>query len=85
MSVSVEKKDSVTGEKLEGVIFGLYAGEDIVSNQGEVLVEKDTLLEKKATNKNGNLTFDSDLPHGNIMSKRKSEKPDIFRTRKYGR
>ena len=49
VSVSVEKKDSVTGEKLEGVIFGLYAAEDILSNQGEVLVEKDTLLEKKAT------------------------------------
>ena len=68
VSISVEKKDSVTGEKLEGVIFGLYAGEDIVSNQGEVLVEKDTLLEKKAL-ENGHLTADSDLPMGNIMSR----------------
>ena len=74
MSVSVEKKDSVTGEKLEGVIFGLYAGEDIVSNQGEVLVEKDTLLEKKATDKNGNLTFDSDLPHGKYYVKEEVRK-----------
>ena len=74
VSVSVEKKDSVTGEKLEGVIFGLYAGEDIVSNQGEVLVEKDTLLEKKATDKNGNLTFDSDLPHGKYYVKEEVRK-----------
>ena len=74
VSVSVEKKDSVTGEKLEGVIFGLYAGEDIASNQGEVLVEKDTLLEKKATDKNGNLTFDSDLPHGKYYVKEEVRK-----------
>ncbi len=74
VSVSVEKKDSVTGERLEGVIFGLYAGEDIVSNQGEVLVEKDTLLEKKATDNNGNLTFDSDLPHGKYYVKEEVRK-----------
>ena len=69
VSISVEKKDSVTGEKLEGVIFGLYAAEDILSNQGEVLVEKDTLLEKKATDAKGTLTFDSDLPHGKYYVK----------------
>ena len=28
ISISVEKKDTVTEEKLEGVIFGLYAKED---------------------------------------------------------
>ena len=72
--VSVEKKDSVTGEKLEGVIFGLYAAEDILSNQGEVLVEKDTLLEKKATDAKGTLTFDSDLPHGKYYVKEEVRK-----------
>ena len=72
--VSVEKKDSVTGEKLEGVIFGLYAAEDILSNQGEVLVEKDTLLEKKATDTKGTLTFDSDLPHGKYYVKEEVRK-----------
>ena len=74
VSVSVEKKDSVTGEKLEGVIFGLYAAEDILSNQGEVLVEKDTLLEKKATDAKGILTFDSDLPHGKYYVKEEVRK-----------
>lgn len=74
VSVSVEKKDSVTGEKLEGVIFGLYAAEDILSNQGEVLVEKDTLLEKKATDAKGTLTFDSDLPHGKYYVKEEVRK-----------
>ena len=33
-----------------------------IRDRGEVLVEKDTLLEKKATDAKGTLTFDSDLP-----------------------
>ena len=75
ISISVEKKDAVTEEKLEGVIFGLYAKEDILSQQGEVLVEKDTLLEKKATDENGQLTFDSDLYHGKYYVKEEVRKP----------
>lgn len=75
ISLSVEKKDAVTEEKLEGVIFGLYAGEDILTSQGEVLVEKDTLLEKKATDENGQLTFDSDLYHGAYYVKEEVRKP----------
>ena len=43
------RKNSVTKEALEGVVFGLYAGEDIKNMQGKVVVEKDTLLETKAT------------------------------------
>ena len=51
-----------------------YAAEDILSNQGEVLVEKDTLLEKKATDAKGTLTFDSDLPHGKYYVKEEVRK-----------
>lgn len=75
ISISVEKKDAVTEEKLEGVNFGLYAKEDILSQQGEVLVEKDTLLEKKATDEKGQLTFDSDLYHGKYYVKEEVRKP----------
>ena len=75
ISISVEKKDAATEEKLEGVIFGLYAKEDILSQQGEILVEKDTLLEKKATDENGQLTFDSDLYHGKYYVKEEVRKP----------
>ncbi len=53
----------------------MYAKEDILSNQGEVLVEKDTLLEKKATDENGQLTFDSDLYHGTYYVKEEVRKP----------
>lgn len=75
ISISLEKKDAVTEEYLEGVIFGLYAKEDILSQQGEVLLEKDTPLEKKATDENGQLTFDSDLYHGNYYVKEEVRKP----------
>ena len=75
ISISVEKKDAVTEEKLESVIFGLYAKEDILSQQGAVLVEKDTLLEKKATDEKGQLTFDSDLYHGKYYVKEEVRKP----------
>lgn len=74
ISVSVEKKDAVSEEKLGGVVFGLYAAEDIASNQGDVLIEKDTLLEKKATDETGNLTFDSDLFHGKYYVKEEVRK-----------
>ena len=53
----------------------MYAREDILSQQGEVLVEKDTLLEKKATDENGQLTFDSDLYHGKYYVKEEVRKP----------
>lgn len=69
VEISIHKKDSVSGEALEGVVFDLYAGEDILSAQGEVLLPKDTLIESKATAKDGNLTFDSQLLHGKYYVK----------------
>ena len=75
VEVTVRKKDAVSGENLEGVIFGLYAGEDIVSNQGKVLVSKDTLLETKATDAEGTVTFDSDLYHGSYYVKEEQRLP----------
>ena len=65
VQVSLEKKDSVSGKPLEGVVFGLYTAEDIPDDEsGEVYVKAGTLLEKKATDENGELTFDSELPNG---------------------
>lgn len=75
ISVSLEKKDAISEEPLEEVVFGLYTAEDILSQQGAVLVEKDTLLEKKATDENGKLIFDSDLYHGKYYVKEEVRKP----------
>ena len=75
IQISVEKKDSVSKEALEGVVFGLYAGEDIKNMQGKVVVEKDTLLETKATDPERKLTFDSDLWHGHYYVKEEQHLP----------
>lgn len=69
IELSVEKKDGRTGDALEGVVFGLYAGEDITDPQGQVLLAKDSLLETKATGQDGTLIFDNDLCHGKYYVK----------------
>lgn len=84
ISISVEKKDAVTEEYLEGVIFGLYAKEDILSQQGKVLLKKDTLLEKRATDEKGQLTFDSDLYHGKYYVKEEVRKPGYLPNEEIG-
>lgn len=64
ISLEMRKKGSVTGEPIEGVSFGLYAGEDIRDAEGRTVVEKDSLIETGKTDEAGKLAFQSDLPHG---------------------
>lgn len=45
-------------DSLEGVKFGLYAQEDIIWND-KVIYTKDTLVEEKTTDKDGNIVFDN--------------------------
>lgn len=75
IEIAVHKKDSISGSPLKGVVFGLYAGEDILSNQGEVLLKKDTLLETKATGEDGSLIFDSQVIHGTYYIKEEQRLP----------
>ena len=62
VKVTVLKKEKDTDRVLAGGIFGLYTKEDIKNAKGEVLLEKDTLIEQKATDENGQITFTADLP-----------------------
>ena len=62
-SVKVYKRDSATSAPLEGAVFGLFTAEDIVSNS-RVIMEKDTLIEQRATDSTGSLSFKADLPVG---------------------
>ena len=55
--------------------FGLYAGENITDAQGNVLIEKDALIETKATGEDGTVTFDSDLIHGKYYVKEEQRLP----------
>jgi uncharacterized surface anchored protein len=62
--VSVLKKEKDADRALEGCVFGLFAGEDIQTVSGAVLVCKDTMIEQQSTDENGQITFAADLPLG---------------------
>lgn len=61
-SVSVVKQDDTTKNPLSGGIYGLYAAEDISDVSGNVVVGKDTLIEKATTGTDGNAVYQADLP-----------------------
>lgn len=61
-SVSVVKQDDTTKNPLSGGIYGLYAAEDIADVSGNVVVGKDTLIEKATTGTDGNAAYQADLP-----------------------
>ena len=75
ISLSILKKDAETGKPLEGVVFGLYAQEDIKNAAGEVVVEKDALIELGTTDEEGKLVFQADLPHGKYYIQEVEHKP----------
>ena len=75
VSLSLLKKDAETGKPLEGVVFGLYAQEDIKNAAGEVVVEKDALIKLGTTNEEGKLVFQADLPHGKYYIQEVEHKP----------
>ena len=60
--VKVKKVEKGTETPLAGGVFGLFAGADIKSASGKVLIEKDEIIELKTTDKNGGITFAADLP-----------------------
>ena len=61
-SVSVVKQDDTTKNPLSGGIYGLYAAEDIADVSGNVVVRKDTLIEKATTGTDGNAVYQAYLP-----------------------
>lgn len=70
LKISAETKEAVAGAE-----FGLYAMEDIVNLQGEVLVEKDTLIAKGISKEDGLVEFGADLPHGKYYAKELTPAP----------
>ncbi len=69
VDLSVDKLDGETGKGISGAEFGLYAAEDIVNVEGDVIVEKDTLLEAAVSDENGDIQFVKDYPLGNYYAK----------------
>ena len=63
VKIRVIKTDEASGEALANAVFGLYAGESITVS-GNTIIKKDALIEQKATDATGRLTFETDLPIG---------------------
>ena len=69
VDLSIDKMDGETGKGIAGAEFGLYASEDIENMDGDVIVEKDTLLEVAVSDENGDIFFVKDFPLGNYYAK----------------
>ena len=69
VDLSVLKLDEETELAIAGAEFGLYAAEDIVNADGEVIIEKDTLLETAVSGTDGNVKFVKDYPFGTYYAK----------------
>ena len=67
--LGIIKKDLETGETIEGAVIGLYAAENIKGKNGEILIAKDTLIEKATTDKQGMARYTVDLPLGKYYIK----------------
>lgn len=64
VEVTVLKKEKDSDRVLEGAVFALAAKEDITNKDGDVILEAGTVIEEKATDEDGKLTFEADLPLG---------------------
>lgn len=78
VEVSVLKKEKGSDRVLEGGVFGLFAAEDIVSSSGEVLIEKDEIIELKTTDAEGKIDFIADLPQDAKYYVKEMYAPDGF-------
>ncbi len=80
VSVHVVKRERGSNRPLAGGIFGLFAKDDILSMKGKVLIEAETIIEEKITDKNGEITFKADLPVDGRYYIRELYAPDGFAT-----
>ncbi len=62
--IHVWKTEEASEQGVEGTVFALCAKEDITGADGRILVEADTVIEEKATDGEGKVDFEADLPIG---------------------
>ena len=80
IKVTILKKEKDTERVLAGGVFGLYTSEDIKNAKGEVLLEKDSLIEQRVTDEKGQITFTADLPVDGKYYVKEIVAPDGFVT-----
>lgn len=64
VSVSVLKKDAETDKELKGAVISLYSAEDILSDDGKLLIKEGTKIAQVVTGEDGTAAFTVDLPLG---------------------
>lgn len=69
VDLSAQKMDKETELPIAGAEFGLYAKEDIFNVDGEIIIEKDTLLEMAVSGTDGKVEFVKDYPLGSYYAK----------------
>ena len=69
IAVDANKTDAATMNPLLNTVFALYADEDIVNNDGTVIIKKGAMIERQSTNALGKAVFVSDLPLGRYIVK----------------
>ena len=80
VEVTVLKKEKDSDRVLEGAVFALAAKEDITNKDGDVILEAGTVIEEKATDEDGKLTFEADLPIGFSYTVKESSPAPGFAT-----
>ena len=65
-------------KELAGAVFGIYTGEPVLSASGEVLVEKDELIEVLVSDEKGRCTGISDYPENGSFYARELQAPEGF-------
>lgn len=78
--VTVIKKEKDSDRVLAGGVFALCVKEDIKNADGKVLVEADTVVEQKATDAEGKIVFNADLPVGGSFYVKEVQAPAGFVT-----
>ena len=78
--VIVTKKEKDSDRVLEGGVFALCAKEDIKNADGDVLVKAHTIIEQKATDKDGKIFFTADIPVGGSFYVKEVKAPAGFVT-----
>ena len=73
--VSVIKKDSDTGNPLDGGQYTIYAGNDIRNYDGTVIATKDTALQTVTTGNDGKASYTLDIPVNNSFYISESKAP----------
>lgn len=69
VSLQVHKLDSVDKTPVQGAEFALYADEDIKNARGEVILTKDSLIEKAVSDEKGIVSFKSDVPFASYVAR----------------